>query len=164
MEQVLDKRWTLNLEVVRAFIRASAETSRIYIGCDSERFKKNGKWYADYCVAICIHKDGNKGAKVFGSVVREPDYDAKAGKPALRLMNEVTKAVEVFEALYDAIGYRHVELHLDINGDDRFGSSCVVASAIGYVRGMCGFDPQIKPEAFAASICADRLKQVLEHA
>jgi predicted RNase H-related nuclease YkuK (DUF458 family) len=41
------------------------------------------------------------------------------------------------------------------------GSSCVVQQAVGYIRGMCNVTPMVKPEAFAASYAADRLKEIL---
>ena len=54
-----------DIEEVREFIRNSSETSKIYIGADSECYRNKDKiWYADYTVAVVIHKDGNKGGKV----------------------------------------------------------------------------------------------------
>ena len=151
----------LDLDKVKKFIQNSSDTSKIYIGCDSERFKLQGTWHADYCVAIVIHLEGKHGCKVFGTVTRETDYDSKPGRPALRLMNEVYKVSEMYEILQEVIGKRYCEVHLDINPEDRFGSSCVVNQAIGYIRGTCNMTPRVKPEAFAASICADRLKELL---
>ena len=66
--------------------------------------------------------------------------------------------------LAEAIGDRHCEVHLDINPDVVHGSSCVVQQAIGYVRGVCNVVPLVKPEAFAASYAADRLKEILAQA
>jgi predicted RNase H-related nuclease YkuK (DUF458 family) len=37
-------------------------------------------------------------------------------------------------------------------------SSCVVQQAIGYIRGTCNVIPMVKPQAFAASYAADRLR------
>jgi predicted RNase H-related nuclease YkuK (DUF458 family) len=56
---------------------------------------------------------------------------------------------------------RYVEVHLDINPDEKYGSSCVVQQAIGYIKGTCNVVPMVKPRAFAASYAADRLKHVL---
>ena len=151
----------LDIEEVKNFIQNSSINSKIYIGCDSERFKLKGVWHADYCVAVVIHKESKHGCKVFGGVTRMADYDTKPGRPALRLMNEVYKVQEIYDQLRSSIGQRHCELHLDINPEDRFGSSCVVNQAIGYIRGTCNIDPRVKPEAFAASVCADRLKELL---
>mgnify|MGYP003350749309 CR=1 FL=1 len=63
--------------------------------------------------------------------------------------------------MIDVLEDRHVEVHLDINPDEMYGSSCVVNQAIGYVRGTCNLTPLVKPNAFAASYAADRLKEVL---
>ena len=63
--------------------------------------------------------------------------------------------------LAEAIGDRHCEVHLDINPNILYASSAVVQQAIGYIRGTCNVTPMIKPEAFAASYAADRLKDIL---
>lgn len=150
-----------NLEEVKEFISAQSEETRIYLGADSERFKVKGVWYADYTLAVVVHIDGEHGCKIFGDVIRERDYDQKKNKPSMRLMNEVYKVSDLFQSLSDVLEDRHVEVHLDINPDLRYGSSCVVQQAIGYIRGTCNLDPHIKPNAFAASYAADRLKHVL---
>lgn len=150
-----------DLDEVREFISNSSETTRVYIGADSERYRRGGQWWADYTVAVVIHRDGSKGCKVFGKSETERDFDQKKDRPSYRLMNEVYKAAEVYMQLAESIGDRHVEVHLDINPDVMHGSSCVVQQAIGYIRGTCNMVPRIKPDAFAASYAADRLKEIL---
>jgi uncharacterized protein len=154
----------LNLEEVKAFIVAQSPDTKIYLGADSERFEVNGTWYADYTLAVVIHIDGRHGCKIFGEVQRERDYDQKKSKPAMRLMNEVYKVADLFHSLADVLEDRIVEVHLDINPDEHFGSSCVVQQAIGYIKGTCNVIPMVKPKAFAASYAADRLKLVLAEA
>lgn len=156
----MDKKF--DLEELRQVIRDSSPGTKIYIGTDSERFRKRGVWYADFTTAIVVHKDGNKGARVFGQVVRERDYDQRKDRPAYRLMSEVYKAADMYMQLADAVGDRHCEVHLDLNPDELHGSSCVIQQAIGYIRGTCQITPKVKPEAFAASYAADRLKDILE--
>jgi len=151
---------SMDLEEVKRYIAASSKESKIYIGGDSERFKLRGKWYADYATVVVIHIDGKHGAKIFGEVTREQDYDFKVGRPSIRLMNEVTKVAELYYKLADVIANRPTEIHLDINPDERYGSSCVVTQAIGYILGTCNMKPKIKPHAFAASIAADRFKEL----
>ena len=152
----------MNIDEVREYIANSSESTSIYIGADSERYRgRDNQWYADYTVAVVIHIDGSRGCKVFGEVVTERDYDKRHDRPAYRLMNEVYKASAMYLELFEAIGDRHVEVHLDINPDELHGSSCVIQQATGYIRGMCGFAPKVKPEAFAASYAADRLKEIL---
>ena len=151
-----------NIDEVREFIRNSSETSCVYIGADSERYRgRDNQWYADYTVAIVVHLDGSRGCKVFGQVSTERDYDKKHDRPSFRLMNEVYRASQMYLDLFEDIGDRHCEVHLDINPDEMHGSSCVIQQATGYIRGMCGFAPKVKPEAFAASYAADRLKEIL---
>ena len=151
----------LNLDEVRNFIETQTPETKIYIGCDSERVKVDKVWYADYITAIVVHINGNNGCKIFGEVTRERDYDQKQNKPRYRLMNEVYKVSDLYLKLADILDERAVEVHLDINPDVIHGSSCVVQQAIGYVRGTCNMVPRIKPDAFAASYAADRLKEIL---
>ncbi|CAD8327807.1 hypothetical protein [uncultured phage] len=151
----------INIEEVKAFILEQSPETKIYLGADSERSRINGIWYADYTVAVVVHIDGCHGCKIFGEFNREKDYDQRKDKPALRLMQEVYKVSEMFHKLADVIEDRHVEVHLDINPDQRYGSSCVIQQAIGYIKGTCNVEPMVKPKAFAASYAADRLKFVL---
>jgi predicted RNase H-related nuclease YkuK (DUF458 family) len=151
----------LNIQEVKDFIQAQSPDTKIYLGADSERFRMDGKWYADYTLAVVVHIDGRHGCKIFGEVQRELDYDHKKNKPALRLMNEVYKVADLFHELIDVLEDRHVEVHLDINPDEHYGSSCVVQQAIGYIKGTCDVVPMVKPKAFAASYAADRLKHVM---
>lgn len=149
-----------DLDEVRQYLQNTSTTSKIYLGCDSERFRLNERWYADYATVVVIHINGKNGAKVFGEVTREPDYDMKLARPSIRLMNEVTKVASLYYQLKDSIGSRYCEVHLDINPNERYGSSCVVTQAIGYIMGTCGLKPRLKPESFAASIAADRFKSI----
>lgn len=158
----MNKNKTFNIEQVRQYIINSSEDTRIYIGADSEKYRdRKGDWHAIYTVAIVVHINGKNGCKVFGDVSTERDYDNRKDRPALRLMNEVYRASGMYLELADAMGDRHCEVHLDINPDVMHGSSCVVQQAIGYVRGTCNVIPMIKPDAFAASYCADRLRDIL---
>jgi predicted RNase H-related nuclease YkuK (DUF458 family) len=147
---------------IKEYINAQGPDTKIYIGCDSERFRKNDMWYADYTLAIVVHIDGKHGCKIFGEVQTEKDYDQRKNKPRMRLMNEVIKIANLYLELEKLIDDRPIEVHLDINPDEMFGSSCVVTEAIGYIKGMCNVVPFVKPKAFAATYCADRLKEIVK--
>ncbi len=146
------------MEEVKEFIEKQTPETKIYLGCDSERLRVDGVWYADYILAIVVHIDGKHGCKLFGEVIREKDFDKKVSRPRYRLMNEAYKLSELYLKLFDVLEDRSVEVHLDINPDEMFGSSCVIQEAIGYIRGTCNVIPMVKPKAFAASYAADRLK------
>jgi predicted RNase H-related nuclease YkuK (DUF458 family) len=152
----------MNIDEVIEFISTQGEDTKIYIGADSEKLNVKGVWYADYTLAVVVHINGKNGCKVFGSVHRERDYDmTRKDRPRMRLMTEVYKVAELYLQLADVLEDRYVEVHLDINPDEMHGSSCVLNEAIGYIRGMCNVTPMVKPNAFAASIAADRMKELL---
>jgi uncharacterized protein len=153
----------INIEEVKDFIESQSPNTKIYIGADSERFLIGKDWYADYTLAVVVHINGNNGCKIFGEVQRERDYDQKKNRPRMRLMNEVYKLAELYQKLHDVLEDREVEVHLDINPNEMHGSSCVINEAVGYIRGMCNVVPLVKPNAFAASYCADRLKHIMSH-
>lgn len=147
-----------DIEEVKAFILAQSKETKIYLGCDSERMRVGDAWFADYVLAVVVHIDGKHGCKLFGKVIRERDYDQKLSRPRMRMMNEAYKLSELYIELAEALAGRPVELHLDINPNEMYGSSCAVNEAIGYIRGTCNVIPMVKPRAFAASYAADRLK------
>lgn len=149
----------LDLDKVTEYVKTCSQESKIYIGVDSERVLVNNVWYVDFLTAVVVHIDSKHGAKVFGGVQRERDFDKNLGKPRLRLITEVYKATEVYLELSKRVT-QDISIHLDLNPDSVFGSSCVISEAIGYVKGVCGITPKVKPEAWAASIAADRIKSI----
>ena len=153
----------IDIDEVKSFIDTQSPETKIYIGADSERFNIGNEWYADYTLAIVVHINGNSGCKIFGEVQRERDYDRKQNRPRMRLMTEVYKIADLYLKLQDVLENRDVEVHLDINPNEMHGSSCVINEATGYIRGMCNVVPLVKPNAFAASYCADRMKDILSN-
>jgi predicted RNase H-related nuclease YkuK (DUF458 family) len=152
---------TIDIEKVGKFIKNQTSNTKIYIGGDSEKLCVDNVWYADYTLAVVVHINGNNGCKVFGEVHRERDYDHKMDKPRMRLMNEVMKIAELYLKLIEVVEDHEIEIHIDVNSDNRFGSSCVLNEAVGYIKGMCGIVPKVKPESWAASACADRVKYIM---
>ena len=143
------------------YLAGCSPETKLYFGADSERVNVDGKWFVDYLLIVAVHIDGKHGAKVFGEVCREMDFDKKLDRPKLRLMTEVSKIAELYIKLADIVEAFPIEIHLDINPDIRFGSSCAVSEAIGYIKGVVGIDPKVKPDAWCASIAADRLKRLI---
>jgi predicted RNase H-related nuclease YkuK (DUF458 family) len=157
-------RKQIDIDEVRDFIMAQSPETKVYIGGDSERFLIGKDWYADYIMVIVVHINGNNGCKIFGEVQRERDWDQKRDKPRMRLMNEVYKIADLYMKLHDVLEDRDVQVHLDINPDEMYGSSCVINEAVGYIKGMCNVVPMVKPKAFAASYAADRYKSFMKAA
>ena len=154
---------TFDFNEVKEYISNQSPETKIYIGCDSERILVNKIWYADYTLAIVVHIDGKHGCKLFGEIHRERDFEQNKNRPRLRLMNEVYKVSELYLKLADVLDDRQVEVHLDLSPNEMNGSNCVINQAIGYIRGTCNVVPMIKPQAFAASYAADRMKYVMNN-
>lgn len=144
---------TGTIEDAKIAIAASSKDSAVYIGCDSIRYKKAGRWFAKYSVVVVLHIDSSRGCKVFSRTEVIPDY----GNLKMRLMTEVGYAVETATEILDVVGDRPFSIHLDINTDPKHKSSVAVKEAIGYVRGTMGFDPILKPNSQMASHCADHV-------
>jgi uncharacterized protein len=75
-----------------------------------------------------------------------------------RMILEVGRSVEVAYALCGLLDKHEValEVHADINTDPHFQSNTALKEAMGYILGM-GFVFKAKPEAVAASCCADKV-------
>ena len=147
-----------DLETVRDFIARQSDETKIYIGCDSYRFKKDDVWQARYTTVVVVHINGKNGCRVFGNIDTERDYDSKKNKPFNRMMNEVYRSVDMYLKLSAAIGDREIELHVDINKNPKFGSNVAYSQAQGYIKGVTGVDPVFKPNALIASFAADHFR------
>lgn len=75
-----------------------------------------------------------------------------------RMIYEVGKSVDIAYYLCDLLDKYNValEVHADINTDEKFRSNVALSEAIGYIMGM-GFAFKTKPYAFASSACADKI-------
>lgn len=139
-------------EAAKEAIRNSSKTSSVYVGCDSIRYKKNGKYFAKYSTVVILHMDSNRGAKIFQHTQDMHDF----GNIRQRLLTEVSFAVEAALDIEESVGARYLEVHLDLNGNPQHKSHAAVKEALGFVRGS-GFTPKIKPDSFAATCAADHV-------
>ena len=146
---------------LKEYLSKMPEDTKIYFGADSERIRIDGAWFVDYLLVIIVHEGGNKGAKIFGEIQRERDFDKNLSRPRNRMMTEVYKISELYLNLKDVVDEFEVSVHLDINPDLRYGSSVACKEAIGYIRGTCMMDPVVKPHSWAGSNVADALKRLL---
>lgn len=131
------------------------KNTKVYLGCDSVRLFRKNKAFAKFATVCIIHKNGNNGCKVFSNTSYEVDYDLKANRPKMRMINEARKACEMYLQVAPLIDEFDIEIHLDVNTDPKYGSNCAAQEAAGYVLGMTGIVPKLKPEGFAASYGAD---------
>jgi predicted RNase H-related nuclease YkuK (DUF458 family) len=149
------------LDKAKAAIAASTPQSSVYIGCDSIRYKKKVKgrnqWFARYTTVVVIHMDSSKGCKIFYKTEVLPDYGQKTESLFNRMITETNFAVEVAQEIIPVLGDRHLEIHLDINTEVQHKSQMALDAARGYVRGVLGIEPKVKPDGWAATHAADHL-------
>lgn len=143
-------------EMVDLLIGLGPDT-KIYLGCDSVRYRRNGRTWARFATVAIVHMNGKNGCRIFSNISFEPDYDVKSSRPKVRMMNEVAKVCELYNQLAGFIDEFDVEIHLDINTDPKHGSNCAATEAAGYVLGMTGLEPKLKPDSWAASFGADAI-------
>jgi len=132
--------------------------TKIYIGSDSVRFKKNGEKFFRVASVLVVHMNGRNGCRVFRHRSTHRDYDMKMGRPSQRLMTEVMQTCELYFQVAPLISDFEVEIHADISTNPKNGSSCVAQQAAGYILGVTGLREEqvkLKPEAFCASFGAD---------
>ena len=150
----------IDADELKAFMATVGPETKIYFGCDSERYRYKGKWYADYIKVIVIHIDGCKGCKIFAEVDTEEDYDNDSSRPFTRMMTEAMKITELHSRFKDLFFDFEISIHLDINPKKTAGSSVALEAARGYVRSLTSVEPEFKPNAWAGSYAADRAKEI----
>lgn len=150
----------INEEELREFMSTMGPDTKVYFGCDSERVKVNGKWFADYITVIVVHINGCSGCKIFGQVERMPDYDDDISKPFQRMFTEAKLVSDLYNKFKDVFYDYECAIHLDINTKKTAGSSVAKEAATGYVKAMTMCEPALKPFAWSASYAADRAKEV----
>ena len=110
--------------------------------------------WAKYATIVAVHKNGHNGCKIFYDVSHKVDYDP-TGKPKTRMLMEAYKTITMHESLKGLIDGFDIEIHLDISTDPKHGSYIAASEAAGFVLGMTGIEPKLKPESWAASFGAD---------
>lgn len=144
-------------EMVDLLVDLSSET-KIYLGCDSVRYVSvNNTQMARFAAVAIVHKNGKNGCRIFSNISREADYDLKPSRPKMRMMKEVQKVCELYTQIAPFIDEFPVEIHLDISQNPANGSNCAASEAAGYVLGMTGLNPKLKPDSFASSFGADHV-------
>ena len=132
-------------------------STKVYLGCDSVRYFREGRTYGRYATVAIIHMNGKNGCRIFKNISYEPDYDLKKDRPKMRMLNEVSKVCELYTQIAPFIDEFDIEIHLDISQDPKNGSNCAASEAAGYVLGMTGMQPKLKPHSFASSFGADHV-------
>lgn len=159
MESVLKNKWhrldgsNITLPIAQAVENAlinereMGNAIKVCIGTDSQVRGKE----TEFATVIVILRKGRGG---FMFINNEKTLQKMGLKE--RLLTEVSRSIEIAYHLCPLFDQYNTELevHADINTNPRFGSNTALSEAMGYILSM-GFTFKAKPEAHAASCCAN---------
>jgi len=138
---------------------------KVSIGTDSQRGGGKGTYKFATVILITTSEDMGGGVNVGrgGMIIASTYFHTfKKGHPKElvneRMIFEVSKSIEVayeIAPLLDLYGVK-MEIHADINPNPEHDSNKALQAAVGYILGM-GYCFKIKPMAYCASNCADKL-------
>lgn len=120
---------------------------KIYVGTDSQNIGD----HTVYATVIVLHYGNNGGHVLYNkqSIPRVRDTFS-------RLWNEVELSLSTAEMMVAGGLPKADYIDLDLNPDPMYRSNSVLRSALGYVESL-GYKARIKPNAAAASTCADMI-------
>ena len=161
MEPILTSKWRkldgtkIELPICKAVEgalireRELGNQIKVCIGTDSQVRGAE----TEFATVIVILRKGHGGFMFINN-------DRTRNKMSLkeRLLIEVSRSIDIAYHLcnlFDEYG-TELEVHADINTNPRFGSNAALSEAMGYILSM-GFTFKAKPDAVAASCCANKV-------
>jgi predicted RNase H-related nuclease YkuK (DUF458 family) len=136
-------------EIVAMMASAPADLFSIVVGTDSQTYYGE----AEYVTAIVVHRVGKGGRYFWRRVVERKPKTLRD-----RIWREAWLSYETAQALIEAFKNRGIsdcrlEIHVDIGRGGRTRE--LVEEVVGAIRGS-GFFVRTKPDAYAASVVADK--------
>lgn len=131
----------------------------IIVGCDSSSGES-----PHFPVAVAILRVGEGGRFFLKKIKYPPSFNKRFVNWKNRILQEVLLSCELalslkeefnkkVESLDEALNYQFRYIHADVGAGGQ--TKDMVKELTGLIRGN-GFEPKIKPEAYIASILADR--------
>ncbi len=165
MESILNGKWRRFdgtpvtvpvLEAVETILVEEAKNGnkiKVCIGSDSQVYGRR----TDYATVILFHREGRGGFMLINSAASINKHERKKMLRE-RLLTESVRSIEIAYHLCELFDRYNVDLevHADINTNPRFKSNESLSEAMGYILSM-GFTFKAKPEAYAASYCANKV-------
>jgi len=141
------------LEIANFVLEEPKKIYKLIVGTDS-----NGKSDPDFVTAITIHRVGKGGRYYWTKIHKEkmPTIRQRIYEETMISLNLAAILREKLEkklAELHPLNHEDLEIHTDIgeHGDTRE----MIKEIVGMVRGN-GFEVRIKPEAYGASVVADK--------
>ena len=170
----MEKKWKRNGKLIQEPIieylekifdeeLANGFKLRVCVGTDSQKITK-GKY--DFATVVLITTTENLGGGTTvgrGGIIVYKSFTNTFKTMNKELVNErmvyeVSKSVEVAYEIAPLLDLYDIplEIHADINPNPIHDSNKALQSAVGYILGM-GYEFKVKPDAQAATHCADNL-------
>lgn len=161
MEPVVNGKWRkLDGTPIKIPIKKAVENAligeaemgnkiKVCIGTDSQVYGAE----TEFATVIVILRKGRGGYMYINTYRSAQRMTLKE-----RMLHEVSRSIEIAYHLCELFDeYRtELEVHADINTNPRFGSNTALSEAMGYILSM-GFSFRAKPDAVAASCCANKV-------
>jgi predicted RNase H-related nuclease YkuK (DUF458 family) len=161
MQSVINGKWRkLDGTPIKIPIREAVENALVSeaelgnkikacIGTDSQVYGAE----TEFATVILILRKGKGGYMYINT-----DRSTQRMTLKERMLNEVSRSIEIAYHLCNLFDVYKTELevHADINTNPRFGSNTALSEAMGYILSM-GFTFRAKPDAVAASCCANKV-------
>jgi len=137
-----------NQHSIDGVIAEISSESKVFVGTDSQLVA--GQW--QLATAICIYWEG-RGGKFFyrRNKLKQTTFRSLED----RLMHEVYESVMTAELIKSQCPDICVNIHADIASDPDSRSARLAKAAKSYISGM-GYEPTIKPDAWASTTIADK--------
>ena len=161
MEPILKSKWRrldgtkieipVSLAVEKSLIheRELGNKIKVCIGTDSQVRGAE----TEFATVIVILRKGRGGFMFINNDKTKQKMSLKE-----RMLIEVSRSIDIAYHLCPLFDKYQTELevHADINTNPRFGSNAALSEAMGYILSM-GFTFKAKPDAHAASCCANKV-------
>ncbi len=121
---------------------------KLFVGADSMQYSNN----CSFACVIALHSFEQDISKYFYK--RYTDKSGLYKDLKLKIMNEVSFALETATQLVDAMPEAKIEIHVDIGSSTKSKTRTMIDAVKGWVLGS-GFDCKIKPKSWASSSIAD---------
>lgn len=139
---------------VKNFVQEEQGNYQLVIGSDSHFRTVKGKSELNLVTAIVIHRQG-RGGRYFWTRVKIPRFFSLKEKIYQETLASLEMAEKVLPLLKKSLNgdYELLEIHIDVGG--RGPTKVMIKELVGMVIGN-GFKAKTKPDAYGASVVADR--------
>lgn len=140
-------------EIINYILEEPQKIYQLVVGTDSE-----GKEDPLFVTAVVIHREGQGGRFFYKKIKNDKKYTLRT-RIYEETMISLSLAIKIREKIENKLieimpnNYKNLEIHTDIGQAGE--TKEMIKEIVGMIKGN-GFNVKIKPEAFGATVIADR--------